>query len=78
MKINYKNARCNICDHLSHGDLDDDEDDVNLTAFYRDPHQPGYLCGECYGSFRDIQTEWGMEEDINLDELAQREIEGRD
>lgn len=47
----FVNARCNICNHVSHSEIASDPEDFSSGSFYDDPHGDGFLCDDCYSAY---------------------------
>lgn len=68
--MKFKNVRCNICSHVSHGEIATEYEDHFPGSFSPDPKGFGYLCFECSSAVQDIKADWQLQ-----DELEGREKE---
>jgi len=60
----FKNARCNICNKVSHGEISSDYGDHYYGGFIPDPYGYGYICWECASSIEEVKTDFNIEDDI--------------
>lgn len=77
-RSNFKNARCNICNSVSSGEIESDYGSMQRVAFYKDPHNHGYLCGECFSSYADQMTQFDIEDEIAEKEGNPRRLKSSD
>lgn len=58
----FKNARCNICNKVSHGEIATNFEDYHSGSFYPDPDGHGFLCSECVEAIAEANSEFPDEE----------------
>lgn len=59
----YQNARCNICNAVSHAEIAKSEEGWTQGYFLKDPGSDfGYICSPCASAVKDVRTEWDQED----------------
>lgn len=67
------NVRCVICNSVNCAEIATENDEFFTGGFYEvesygSSGASAYVCYECEGSHRDIQTEWDIEDQLDEEE----------
>lgn len=65
----FKNARCNICNKVSHGEISSDYGDHFYGSFISDPVGFGYICWECADAIEDVRTSYHIEDELKDEQV---------
>lgn len=61
--IKYENARCVICNKVSHSDISSDYGEHFQGSFSGDVIS-GFECSDCRGEIEDVLAVWGIEDEL--------------
>lgn len=65
-QTNFRNARCYVCNRVSHSEIADEMGEQYTRRFFN--VDDGFACSECQGWHDDIMTEWEMGDEAEDDE----------
>ena len=61
------NARCGICNAVSHSEIATNDTDFYPGSFRLDPDGLGFTCSNCYSDIAEVQKDWDIEDELNED-----------